>query len=363
MTFNGPFKVKTFDIDTGSFTLGRNLGYHQSPDKKDYDNKVNPDTLEATFTVAGEEVAISYSDLESKTVFYMTDASVADRAEYKSKAEVYDDTSVYTYVFNTANELFAIKEVRQALSLAIDREAIAEAIVFGKAADGFIPDVCGGSGEALISTDADMSAAKQLLSTVDLSGISKSFTLSVNDDEESLLIASLVKTAWSELGFNVTVEPVGAVKSVVQENEIVDSGIQWLVKEASYGNYDFDVLAVDWQLYSTDAFVGLCAFSSTIGGGGYDVSANATRRNISAWMNASYDTLMNNAFKSKGAARADALIRAEALLCSELPVCPIVFNQTFAFENKAISGVDVDGFGNLVFTDMKQKNYRKYLED
>ncbi len=363
MTFNGPFKIKTFDIDTGSFTLGRNLGYHQDPDKKDYDNKVNPDELNATFTVAGEEVAVSYSDLEDKTVFYMTDASVADRAEYKDKAEVYDDTSVYTYVFNTTNELFAITEVRRALSLAIDRNAIAEAIVFGKAADGFLPDICGGSSDALISTSADIAAAQQLLAGVDLSGVSKSFKLSVADDEESLLIASLVEAAWEQLGFNVTVEPVGTVKSVVLENEIADSGIQWLVKEASYGHYDFDVLAVDWQLYSTDPFVGLSAFSSTIGGGGYDVPSNATRKNISAWVSSSYDALLNSAFKSSAEAREKNLADAEALLCSELPVCPIVFNQTFSFEAKGISGVDVDGFGNLVFTDMKQKNYRKYLED
>jgi ABC-type oligopeptide transport system substrate-binding subunit len=36
--------------------------------------------------------------------------------------------------------LFASKEVRQALSLAIDRNAIANAVVFESAATGFVPN-------------------------------------------------------------------------------------------------------------------------------------------------------------------------------------------------------------------------------
>ena len=41
----------------------------------------------------------------------------------------------------------------------------------------------------------------------------------------------------------------------------------------------------------------------------------------------------------------------------------ILFNETFAFESKDISRVDVDAFGNLIFTDMKQRNYKKYLPE
>lgn len=364
MVFNGPFKIKTFDTTAGTMTLGRNLGFHQEPTKKDYDNQVRPNELFAYFTLSGaEEVAVSYADLEEKTVFYMTDASLADRAEYMDKADVYDDTSVYTYVFNTNNPLFADVRVRQALSLAIDREAIAEAVVFGKAANGFIPDFMGGSSENLISTSADLDAARSLLANVDFSGINKSFTLTVDDNEESRAIAELVTAAWSELGFNVRIKYASPKNAVIQEIQIRDSGIQWLVKEASLGNVQFDVLAVDWQLYSTDPFVGLCAFSSNLGGGGYDTKTNSTRNNISGWFSGEYDHLLNSAYKSYGDTRAQHLEDAEALLCENLPVCPILFNQTFAIEAKDISRVDVDAFGNLVFTDMKLKKYRDYLPE
>lgn len=361
MVFNGPFKIKTFDNTTGEMTLTRNLGYHQDPTVKDYDNKVRPNQLIATFTVGGEPVAVSYADLENKTVFYMTDASVEDRANHGGST--YDDTSVYAYVFNTTNPLFADARVRKALSMAIDREAIVNAVKLGKAANGFIPDFMGGSSEALINTTADLEGARALLAGVDFTGISKSFTLTVNNDEESKIIAELVVAAWNSLGFNVTVKYAGVKNAVVQEIQITDSEIQWLVKEASYGNYKFDVLAVDWQLYSTDPFVGLSAFSTSLGGGGYDVAGSTNRLNIAGWQSASYDSLINGAFKNMGDTRAEYLKDAEALLCEAAPVCPILFNQTVSYASSEIKKVTVDGYGNIVFTDMKLKNYEDYLPE
>ena len=247
--------------------------------------------------------------------------------------------------------------------MVIDREAIANAVHLGKAANGFIPDFMGGSSEALIKTTADLEAARALLAQVDLTGISKSFTLTINNDDESKLIADLVVAAWKQLGFNVTVKTAGVIDTVVQEIQISDSEIQWLLKEASYGNTQFDVLAVDWQLYSTDPFVGLAAFSSNLGGGGYDAVNNTTRSNVAGWYSAAYDELLNGAYRMNGEDEVKYLASAERLLCEAMPVCPILFNETVGFKNDEIKNVKVDGFGNLIFTDMKQKNYEKYLPE
>ena len=291
----------------------------------------------------------------------MTDAPVADRENYKANAGVWDDTSVYTYVFNTNNPLFADAKVRKALSMAIDREAIAAAVKLGKAANGFIPDFMGGSSEALINTGADLDGARALLAEVDLTGVSKSFTLTISNDEESKIIADIVVAAWESLGFDVTIKFAGVKDAIVQELQITDSEIQWLVKEASYGNYMFDVLAVDWQLYTNDPFVGLSAFSTSLGGGGYDVANSVNRKNIAGWQSASYDSLINGAFKNMGDTRAQYLKDAEKLLCEASPVCPILFNQTLGFGSTEITKVKVDGFGNISFTNMTLKDYEKYL--
>lgn len=371
---NGPFKVETLDREIGDFTLARNVGYHQSPTAKDYTKNVTPSSL-VSFITANGKLDITYADITAKTVFYMGDATLADRAENASKAKTADDLSVYTYVFNTDNPLFKDSKVRRALSLAIDRAAVVEAVTFGKAATGFLTDavassVYGKNITARISSDyaANLAEAKQLIASANLTGIKKSFTITVNNDEESLAVAEIAKACWSELGFSVTVKKVSSVKTEIidttlnEKKTIEDSAIQTLVKEASYGNRDFDVIAVDWQLYSNDAIVALSAFTSSMNGNGTDFSTGELRTNISGWTSAEYDGYINDAYLADNDEdRAAALASAEKLLIESAPVVPVLYNQSFAFVSGELSGIKTDGFGNFVLTKVKQKNYEKYL--
>ena len=352
-------------------TVTRNLGYHQNPNKVDYDNEVNPHLLTSSFEVGGQAVDVSYADIEDKVVFIMTDATLADRSANAGKAKVYDDLSTYTYVFDTTNPLFAKKEVRQALSLVIDRNSIISAITFGKAADGFVAPLAAEDIEqSLISASANKAAAEQLIAGVDFTGISKAFTLTVNDDEQSLAIAAIVETAWESLGFTVTVDAVSTVENTVvdfansTEIKFLDSEIQYLVKEASKGNVQYDVIAVDWQMYSTDPFVALASLTSDMNGCGaiFNDAVTTLRPNIAGWSNAEYDALIKAAYgTANDEARNGYLKAAEQILVDEMPIIPLVFNETFTFTAKGISKVTVDGFGNLSFTDVKLKKYEKYL--
>ena len=365
--FNGPFKISLLDYEDGQITVSRNEGYHQKMTSDKYTKFVTPSMLKATFNVDGNETALSYSDIEKKTVFYMTDATLADRKANADKAVVSDDLSVYSYVFNTKNPLFAIKEVRKALSAAIDRDAIVKAITFGKAADGFIPDMINTfGGEALISTDDTKNVANALLAGVDLSGVSKEFTLTVNDDPESIAIAELVKASWEALdaGFVVNIEKLGKIDSTVSGNSFSDSALQVLLGEVAVGASDYDVIALDWQLYSTDPFVALSAFSTTFSGMGKNFATGESRTNISGWSDMQYDSLINAAYKATDdAARNEALRQAEKLLVDSAPIAPLVFNQNFSFSSADISGVTTDAFGNFVLDKMALANYKEYLED
>ena len=378
---NGPFKLKTLNYQEGTLTLERNVGYHQAPDVKDYDDEVIPHRLISFFTIEGSNVDCSYSDIENKTVFYMGNLSLADRAAYSGNINTYDALSTYAYVFNTEKPLFNNAKVRRALSLAISRNAIVEQVKLAKAATGFISPAANEQiQQNLIAADAQLSEAQSLLASVDLSGISKSFTLTVNNDEESLKIAEIVKAAWETLGFTVEIDSVSYITTVIMDfstsmqSTIYDSEIQYLVKEASVGNRDFDVIAVDWQLYSTDPFVGLSAFSSVLSGNGvaypnhntaYTSGASLTyRTNISGWYSAEYDALIAEAYLTPDRAiRNDCLKRAEALLIEESPIVPILFNQYFYAASADLEGFEVDGFGHIVFTDVEQKDYINYLPE
>ena len=377
---NGPFKVDTLDYEDGILTLTRNLGYHQNPNKVDYDNEVNPYILTTPFEVAGKTVELTYSDIEDKAIFIMSDATLADRSANKGEAEVYDDLSTYTYVFDTTNPLFANKDVRKALSLVIDRNAIISAITFGKAADGFIPDVSGGSEESLISTGADLNAAKAYLAKANKAVVdaNKSFTLTIDSDEQSKAIAEIVKAAWEKLGFSVTVNSViGKESELSTGGKVTDSGIQYLIKEASYGNVNFDVIAVDWQMYTLDPIAGLASLATELGGMGREqidgtpasgalggaYGSNSSRSNITGWSDAKYDELILKASVcANKKERAKMLAEAEAYLISNMPVCPLVFNQTFVFTSSKISKLKFDGLGNLDFTNVKLGNYKKFYK-
>ncbi|MBQ7333351.1 MAG: hypothetical protein IJW38_03270, partial [Clostridia bacterium] len=263
---NGPFKIEELNFETGAFTLSRNLGYHQKSSVTAYADNVIPAQLISFINGYGAEVLLSYEDIEDKAVFYATEAPLNMRAENKASATVVDDLSTYTYVLNTENELFAIPEVRLALSLALDRGAMVNAVSFGKVANSFVSaplaEKLYGDGNRPLSSEQNMIEAKSLIDSVSakLEGKSLAFTLSINNDEKSKAIAELAKSAWQELGFTVTVNVLELTKTTVYdasagENiQITDSTVQYLVKNASYGKRDYDIIALDWQMYSDDAF-------------------------------------------------------------------------------------------------------------
>jgi len=369
---NGPFKIAAVDYAQGSFTVARNVGYHQPTTEKNFTKQVKPAELISSFNIAGNTAPVTVKDLEEKVVFYMSDATLADRKENERDAKRADALSTYTYVFNVENPLFAIKEVRAALSMALDREAIVSAITFGKAATGFLTESYKDirKNNALISTTAKTSEAQALLAGVDFTGIDKSFTLTVNGDEESVAIANLAKSAWGALGFTVTVETVNEVTTNIvdfkngEKTAIKDSALQLLAKSAASGKRDFDVIGIDWMLYSSDAFVPLTAFSTGFNGNGTKFGPEGFFGSIGGWKSEAYDALIKEAYEATDkSVRNEKLRAAEKLMLDEAAVAPVVFNQSFYFTSRDLSGVEFDGFGNAVFTDVSQKNYEKYLND
>ena len=98
------------------------------------------------------------------------------------------------------------------------------------------------------------------------------------------------------------------------------------------------------------------------GEGGF-ANTSAARFNVAVWSDAKYDQLVLEASASPNKDERNRLLEeAEEYLMSKMPVCPLVFNQSFVFSGSKISKVKFDGLGHLNMTEAKLKNYTKYFK-
>ena len=126
-----------------------------------------------------------------------------------------DTYNTHTYFFNTNKAPFDDPDVRLGLSMAIDREAVAEIVTFAKAAEGFVPSGAASVGKSdfretngnLFSYDVEQ--AKELTKNAS----TKSFTILTRDNEVDIAVAEYCAEQWEKLGFNVSLKTLG-VRSV-----------------------------------------------------------------------------------------------------------------------------------------------------
>jgi len=217
---NGPFVVKQMEYN--KITSIERSTYYLLPGKKGENifKYVTPYRLSLDFTRNINQVADAYLNATDTKdmVFFLGSVPVAKYEELKNKAVLKDMLSTYSYHFNVDNPLFAKAEVRKALSIALDRNKIAELAGLGvKPATGIVPtgiidvkstgDDFRKVGGDLIPVGGDLAEAKRLLQEAGVTG--GSFTLKVkssergdNAEEE---VAKYAADVWKQLGFNVTV--------------------------------------------------------------------------------------------------------------------------------------------------------------
>ncbi len=385
MLANGPFYVKTVNLNDASdpsIVLERNKYYFYDSEKEEALQKyVTPYRLNIKM-INASSANDAYNAGEG---IFINNLPLSERASAKNSAEINDLMSTYSYLFNTQNELFADTRVTQALSMAIDRNAIAELVVFGKAANGLLTDKVFYTTKGTsfrekaesISTSADIEGAKALLKEAGVSG--GSFTIAIHDDEIEEAVADAIAEAWKQLGFNVTVQKLGIstysyyeFKSVEKDADgngigysfdyvysdlIVDSFLD------AYRNGDFDVIGVDLSMMSADPFAVLAQFTRKYSGGAYDFTESADNfeliAGVTGYANEEFEALIDQALAETDAAkRADILIQAEKKLLSDAPVAPIYFMQAGAKIRDNLKKLSNDYAGCTIFTKAKDSSYK-----
>lgn len=423
---SGPFRLReiSYDAEDAGLILERNSYYFRDKDKDDLDKSVTPYQIRVDYTKTDEELMAAY---QAGEIFYIGDIPLSVRGTWVNEDNSSDAMSTHTYVLNQdavvpyytasgfkslkskwvvyddtlvegedGDKIFAIKEVRQALSLAINRQAIAETVVLARAATALVPygvfntnspkELFREMGGDIISTGDDMTRAGALLDSVNIDPDKYMFAISVAAyDEVHMAIAEKVKEAWTTLGFHVEINAIETIdnpgdskmdkknidKLGLTENELhkdkttgEDIGLirDDLFAEA-YDQNRYQVAAIDYTAYSADAASLLAPFAKHFTG-----RAAATRSDFiipthrTGYENSIYNDTIEAAFATADAAtRAQLLHDAEAILLDDMPVIPIIFNKNATLQSDQISKYDFNYYGAPVLKKLKLKDYLLYV--
>ncbi len=205
--------------------------------------------------------------------------------------------------------LFANPVVRQALSLAIDREAIANAVVFAQAADAFVANGIfdiGLKGEfrksdlasALLNTGSKMEEAKALLTEEGITASDYSFSIKVAaHDEIHVAMTEMICEAWNELGFDVTVEKASTIENndYFDQTDSVPPDVCDDLFVESIKRGTFEAIALDVNAFTADAYSMLSNYAYAFSGSFYADAENEVYEydtHINGYNSVDYNVLM-----------------------------------------------------------------------
>lgn len=367
MVTNGPFDIKELDYGE-TLRLERNSYYFRDTEENDIlDKYVIPYRIITHYDIGTTEDQLDA--FLSGDIHYLGEIPLESRQEYASYANATDIAVTHTYLFNQSNKLFANADVRRALSMAIDRQHVAELVTYAKPATGFIPyGVFDANGKnsfrevadkegALVNTSADFEGAKSLLKSAGVT--SGAFTITIRDDEVDLAVASYVKSVWEELGFTVKIRPL------VYSTDATDSTVISDDFCTAYQTGNFDVIAYDAQMLTSDAYCALAPFATTLSGNGVNMSSPTydVRGHVSGYSNTEYDAIFDSYLASAdGSERTQYLHQAEKMLLEDAVIMPVFFEQDAFLYSNILSDLNDTYFGKD-FNSMKMKNYMAYKED
>lgn len=359
---NGPFTVRNFVIGS-TLVLERNQYYRRDVERDSVKKYVTPYRLQINFGNGADGELVRYNE---DKIMYIGELALADRAEYKKEVKLLDSMYTHTYYFNTTRAPFDNADVRRGLSMAIDREALAEIIVFAKAATGMVngngvfedshkKSFASVSG-SLISSSADMAEAKRLTANAS----EKSFTVTIRANEVDRAVAEYCRDAWKELGFDVKIEELEAEKYMTESEYYVYEDEY----SARYSVGDYDVIAVDWLAASNDASSLLYPFAKQFSGTAKNLVAGEfeDKPHITGYNNPAYDAKIDEAFNASDEASRLALMHeAEKILVEDMPVMPLFTYQNYYMKHSDISGLKFAAwYGYTDFSKVKFKNFEDF---
>lgn len=316
---NGPFYVS--DWVPGSYIMMTKNPYYWNADA------IQLDGIKWNLI---EDSNAAYSAYQTGEVLMIKDVPTEEIPSLKENADFYVDPIIGTYYLsmNIDREPFNNADVRKALSLAIDRDYVANTLMQGTYSPagnlmgpGWIDtdgkqfkDNANGGKEYIDTTnyEADLEEAKQLLADAGYPNGEgfPTITYSTNDAGYHKVVAEYLQQAWAELGIDLQVDIV-----------------EWASFTPMRRNGDYDVARNGWVGDYSDPSNMLDLFYSTNG------------NNDGKFNNADYDAAMDLSRTTLDAAeRSTALHNAEDVLMEEAGCIPVAYYNDFWLQSDKITG-------------------------
>ena len=250
------------------------------------------------------QLHVTYSVPPSKLATYRQTAA--------EKLRIDPLLQLYFVNFNATKPPLDNPKVRRALTLALDRAAIATSVFSGARlpAHSLVPPHCGGYTGPAGQTE-DFAAARALLAEAGYPGGRgfPSLPIQVLNDDKLPRLAEVIQALWRrELGVQATIEPYDQKT--------------WIQNRLSLTHI------VSLQGWTAD-------FPDPIGF--LDMFHTGNGSNVFGWSNHAYDALLDQAAKTADRDARFALLRqAEALMLDDAAVAPLVFGARTYLINPAV---------------------------
>ncbi|MCC4860228.1 ABC transporter substrate-binding protein [Vibrio splendidus] len=253
------------------------------------------------------------------------------KKEHAEDVSVAGNLCTYYYIFNTKKAPFDDVRVRKAISYAIDRNIVSDAILAQgqKPAYFLTPEITAGFNPELpaygkMSQKERNEEAARLLEEA---GYGKdnplNFNLLYNTSENHKKIAVALGSMWKKtLGLKVTLE-----------NQ------EWKTYLSSKDSGDFEVARAGWcgDYNEASSFLTLMKSNNTTGGVHYD--------------SAEYDQIIDKALNSTSAEEREALyLEAEALMSKDMPIAPIYQYVKSRLLNPHVGGFPTNNAEDKIFS-------------
>ncbi len=323
----GPFKLKDYRVGS-LIRFYRHESYWQEQAKIEqlvYD--ISPSKTSRLTKLLAKECDVSS--------YPIAHAKIEERSDLQ--LESITSLNVGYFGFNTKKEPFDNKLVRQAISLAINKQALIETVYRGQAAwaKSILPETSWAYDKNTPELDYDPVRAKSLL---EVAGYPQGFSMDIwampvqrPYNPNAVTMAKLIQADLKKVGVTV---------------KIVSYEWSTFLRRLSQGEHQSFLLGWTADHPDPDNF-----FTPIL-----SCSASELGNNRTFWCNKEYDQLLQKALKTTNMSkRKSYYAKAMAIINEEMPLLPIAHSKRFQARGIDVEGDILSNFGGISFYNAAKK--------